>query len=173
MAPHEEHTEHDLPSVVTLTWSDVTQWARHGNLPPPRRVDKTEAQWRDLLTEKQFRITRLKGTERAHSSEMCRLFEPGRYECLCCGTELFDAMSKYQSHTGWPSFTQPVTPGVVAYHPDESHGMHRIEVTCNVCAAHLGHVFPDGPAPGGVRFCINAVSLHKVVTSSSAKGRGA
>ena len=161
MEGQEHHKAHDLPSIASLTWSEVTHLAKHGNPSPPRRVEKTEAQWRDLLTDKQFRITRLKGTERAHSSELCRLFEPGRYECLCCGTELFDAGTKYQSHTGWPSFTQPVSPGVVAYHLDTSRGTHRIEVTCNVCDAHLGHVFPDGPEPSGLRFCINAVSLHK------------
>ncbi|HMS83845.1 MAG TPA: peptide-methionine (R)-S-oxide reductase MsrB [Nitrospira sp.] len=161
MAGDEDHQEHDVASVDSLTWNEVTRWARHGNPSPPHRVEKTEAQWRELLTDKQFRITRLKGTERAHSSEFCQLFEPGRYECVCCGTELFDAATKYQSHTGWPSFTQPVAPGVVAYHPDASQGMHRIEVTCNVCDAHLGHVFPDGPEPRGLRFCINAASLHK------------
>lgn len=162
MEGQEYHKAHDVPSIATLTWSEVTHLAKQGNPSPPRRVEKTEAQWRELLTDKQFRITRLKGTERAHSSELCQLFEPGRYECLCCGTELFDAATKYQSHTGWPSFTQPVSPGVVAYHQDTSHGTHRIEVTCNVCDAHLGHVFPDGPEPSGLRFCINAISLHKI-----------
>lgn len=105
---------------------------------------------------------REKGTERAHSSSMCRLFEPGRYACACCGTELFDAATKYDSKSGWPSFTQAVTPGVVAYHADHSHGMTRVETTCNVCDAHLGHVFPDGPPPSGLRYCINALSLIKV-----------
>jgi methionine-R-sulfoxide reductase len=92
---------------------------------------------------------------------MCGLFEPGRYACVCCGTELFDASNKFDSRSGWPSFTQAVTPDVVAYHADHSHGMTRVETTCNVCDAHLGHVFPDGPAPSGLRYCINALSLQK------------
>jgi peptide-methionine (R)-S-oxide reductase len=154
-------------SGETLKWDDVLRLARHGNPPPPRRVEKTDAQWRALLTDEQFRIKRLKGTEQAHSSEMCRLFEPGQYQCLCCDTVLFDSAGKYQSHSGWPSFTQPVAPGVIVYHQDDSYGMRRIETTCNVCDAHLGHVFPDGPEPSGLRFCINAVSLRK------AEGRSA
>ena len=95
---------------------------------------------------------------------MCSVFEPGRYDCVCCETELFDSTSKFDSKSGWPSFTQPKTPGVVAYHSDGGHGMERIEATCNVCDAHLGHVFPDGPAPTGLRFCMNGVALKKATT---------
>ncbi|WP_366090380.1 peptide-methionine (R)-S-oxide reductase MsrB [uncultured Dechloromonas sp.] len=135
--------------------------ARDGNPQPPRRVELKDAEWRARLTPEQFRVTRQKGTEPAHSSAMCALFEPGRYACACCATELFDAGSKFDSHSGWPSFTQAVAPDVVAYHDDSSHGMTRIETTCNVCDAHLGHVFPDGPAPSGLRYCINALSLTK------------
>lgn len=149
------------PEPGTLTWRGVMQLVRDGNPPPPRRVERSEAEWREQLTAEQFRVTRLKGTERAHSSEMCALFEPGLYGCVCCGTELFDASSKFDSHSGWPSFTQAVTPDVVAYHADGSHGMQRVETLCNVCDAHLGHVFPDGPPPGGLRYCINAQSLVK------------
>lgn len=164
MTQHDDHTETEghSSSPQTLSWSDVTGFAINGNPPPPRRVEKTEAQWRERLNEEQFRITRLKGTERAHSSDMCRSFEPGRYQCLCCDTLLFDAGSKYESHSGWPSFTHPVIPGAIAYHQDHHHSMRRIETTCNVCDAHLGHVFPDGPEPGGLRFCINAVALKKI-----------
>jgi methionine-R-sulfoxide reductase len=146
----------------TLTWRGVLELTRQGNPSPPRRVELTDAQWRERLTPEQFRITRLKGTERAHSSSMCTLFEPGRYACACCGTELFDAATKYDSKSGWPSFTQAVVPGVVAYQGDSGHGMHRVETTCNVCDAHLGHVFQDGPAPSGLRYCINALSLNKI-----------
>jgi len=89
------------------------------------------------------------------------LFEPGRYHCVCCDTPLFDSTSKFDSRTGWPSFTAPLTADVVAYHLDTGHGMQRVETVCNVCDAHLGHVFPDGPPPSGLRFCINAVSLRK------------
>ena len=92
---------------------------------------------------------------------MCALFEPGRYGCVCCGTELFDASSKFASKSGWPSFTQALAPGLVAYRDDSSHGMTRVETTCNVCDAHLGHVFPDGPAPSGLRYCMNAIALVK------------
>ena len=106
-------------------------------------------------------MARGKGTERPFSSEMCALFTPGRYHCVCCDTPLFDSTTKFDSGTGWPSFTQPLEKGVVAYHLDTSYGMQRVETVCNVCDAHLGHVFPDGPPPSGLRFCINAVSLRK------------
>lgn len=144
-----------------LDWSAVIQVARSGNVAPPRRVEKSDAEWHAVLSAEQFRVARQKGTERPFSSEMCSLFEPGRYECVCCGTPMFDSTTKFDSRTGWPSFTAPLTPDVVAYHLDTSHGMQRVETTCNVCDAHLGHVFPDGPAPSGLRFCINAVALRK------------
>ena len=145
-----------------MNWGDVINFANNGNPKPPRRDERSEEEWRELLAPERFYITRLKGTERPHSSEMCSLFTPGRYACGCCGTELFDSSSKFESGTGWPSFTEPVDPAVVAYHQDGSHGMRRIEATCNVCDAHLGHVFPDGPHPSGLRFCINALSLEKI-----------
>lgn len=145
-----------------LKWSDIINVAKNGNPAPDRRVDKSEEDWKEILTPEQFRVTRQKGTEKPHSSEMCSLFEPGRYACICCGTELFNSEEKFESGTGWPSFTQPVKENAVAYHADNSYGMTRIETTCNICDAHLGHVFPDGPAPSGLRFCINGVSLKKV-----------
>ena len=144
-----------------LDWKDVLRLARDGNAAPARRVDKTDAQWRAQLSHDAYQVTRHAGTERAFSSEMCSRFEPGRYACVCCGTELFDASTKFDSKSGWPSFTQALAPGLVAYHADHSHGMTRVEATCNVCDAHLGHVFPDGPAPSGLRYCINALSLQK------------
>lgn len=146
----------------TPTWKTVLALANNGNLTPPTRVEKTDAEWKAQLTTEQFHITRNKGTERAFSSNMCSLFEPGRYQCICCNTLLFDADSKFDSLSGWPSFTQPIIDGVVAYHADHSHGMQRVETTCNVCDAHLGHVFPDGPEPSGLRYCINAIALRKV-----------
>ena len=145
-----------------LNWNEVVRLAKQGNHPPPRRVEKTDAEWRALLTPEEHHVTRKHGTERAFSSEMCSLFEPGRYECKCCGTLLFDASTKFESGSGWPSFTQPTSPDVVAYHVDESYGMVRVETLCSVCDAHLGHVFPDGPKPTGLRYCINAVALRKV-----------
>lgn len=145
-----------------LDWNYIMGHSDRKNLKPPKRVEKTEAEWKTILTDEEFRITRLKGTERAHSSEMCSLFEPGKYACACCNTELFDSAEKFESGSGWPSFTQPVDPAHVAYHSDSSFGMLRIESTCNICDAHLGHVFPDGPEPSGLRYCINAVSLKKI-----------
>jgi methionine-R-sulfoxide reductase len=144
-----------------LTYARVAQLAKHGNVQPPRRVEKTEDEWKALLTPEQFAITRKKGTEARMSSGLCTLYEPGVYACVCCGTALFDSGTKYDSHSGWPSFTEPISENVVAYHEDTSHFMDRIEVLCNVCDAHLGHVFPDGPEPTGLRFCINGESLKK------------
>ncbi|MDH4044264.1 MAG: peptide-methionine (R)-S-oxide reductase MsrB [Gemmatimonadota bacterium] len=145
-----------------VTWDDILRITRAENPAPPRRVERPDDDWRARLTPEEYRVTRGRGTERPFSSEMCSLFEPGRYACVCCDTVLFDSSEKFESGTGWPSFTQPTAPDVVAYHGDQSLGMHRVETTCNVCDAHLGHVFPDGPAPSGLRYCINAVSLKKI-----------
>ncbi|BCS31733.1 peptide-methionine (R)-S-oxide reductase [Luteitalea sp. TBR-22] len=145
-----------------LTWRDVLARARDGNPAPARRVERTDEEWRAQLSPEQFHVTRQHGTERAFSSEMCSRFEPGRYACVCCGTLLFDAATKFESGTGWPSFTQPVEPDVIAYTADHSYGMVRVETTCATCDAHLGHVFPDGPAPSGLRYCMNAVALDKL-----------
>lgn len=145
-----------------LKWNDIIKVASHGNVKPPKRVEKTDGEWKALLSPEQYLVTRKKGTERAHSSEMCSLFEPGKYGCICCGTPLFDASEKFQSGTGWPSFTRPISEDSVAYHKDTSYGMIRVEALCNACDAHLGHVFPDGPEPSGLRYCINAVSLVKI-----------
>jgi methionine-R-sulfoxide reductase len=145
-----------------LRWPDVITIAKRGNPPPPRRVERPDEEWRAHLTPEQYRVTRRQGTEPPFSSGMCSLFEPGRYACVCCDTVLFDASEKFESGTGWPSFTQPISPDVIAYHADTSHGMQRIETICNVCDAHLGHVFPDGPSPSGLRYCMNAVALGKV-----------
>jgi methionine-R-sulfoxide reductase len=147
-----------------LTWREITQFADQGNPAPERRVEKSDQEWRAQLTPEAYHVTRQQGTERPFSSQMCGLFEPGRYACVCCGTLLFDAQQKFDSGTGWPSFTQPVLENAIAYHGDLSHGMQRIETTCNTCDAHLGHVFPDGPAPSGLRYCMNALALKKITT---------
>ena len=136
--------------------------AKDGNPPAKHKVMKSDAEWRQQLSPEQFLVTRQAGTERAFSSAMCNLFEPGIYACLCCDTVLFDASEKFDSGTGWPSFTQPVAADVIAYHLDNSYGSTRIEAICNSCDAHLGHVFPDGPKPSGLRYCMNAVALKKV-----------
>lgn len=149
-----------------LKWNDVLRLARDGTPPPAVKVTKTDAQWRALLAPDVYQVARQAGTERAFSSEMCSLFEPGLYGCVCCGTRLFDASQKFESHSGWPSFTQPVQADAVAYKADHGHGMTRIEAVCNTCDAHLGHVFPDGPPPSGLRYCMNALSLSKEATAA-------
>jgi peptide-methionine (R)-S-oxide reductase len=150
-----------------LNWNDVLKFANNGNLAPDRRVEKTDAEWKALLTPEQYRITRNAGTEARFSGELCSRYDPGKYVCVCCGTELFDSTIKFDSKTGWPSFTQPITENVINYIKDVSYGMTRIEVDCSVCDAHLGHVFPDGPPPSGLRFCINSESLQLVTADKS------
>ena len=140
----------------------MLDYAEKGNLEPDQVVTKSVQEWRKQLTEEQFRVTRQHGTEAAFSSEMCQLFEAGLYRCVCCHALLFDATEKFDSGTGWPSFTQPVKDNAVAYNADSSHGMTRVETLCNTCKAHLGHVFPDGPEPSGLRYCINAIALEKL-----------
>ena len=145
-----------------LDWSEVLRLAKEGNLEPDQSVVKTETEWQAQLTPEQYHVTRQHGTERAFSSEMCSLFEPGLYGCVCCDMLLFDASQKFESGTGWPSFTQPIKENAIAYHADHSYGMVRVETLCNTCDAHLGHVFPDGPKPSGLRYCMNAVALKKI-----------
>jgi methionine-R-sulfoxide reductase len=142
-----------------LNWNTVLQYAREGTPAPDRRVERDDAQWRAQLSPEQYQVTRQAATERPFSSEMCSLFKPGRYRCVCCDTLLFDAAEKFDSGTGWPSFTQPVADNAVAYKADHGHGMVRIEAVCHTCDAHLGHVFPDGPPPSGLRYCMNALAL--------------
>jgi len=144
-----------------LRWNDVLQRAQHGNPTPATRVEKSVEEWKAVLDPEVFRIARLHGTERPHSSEYCARFEPGRYACACCHTLLFDADQKFESGTGWPSFTQPADPDVIRYVRDTSFGMIRVETLCAVCDAHLGHVFPDGPPPSGLRYCMNGLALEK------------
>lgn len=144
-----------------ITWKEVLGFARNGNPKPDRKVVKTVEEWHQQLTDEQYRVTREAGTERAFSSALCNLFEPGIYSCLCCGTLLFDASQKFDSGTGWPSFTQPINENAIAYRLDNAHGMARVETICNTCDAHLGHVFPDGPGESGLRYCMNAVALQK------------
>ena len=146
-----------------LNWNDILNFASKGNPEPSRKVEKTDAQWRAQLSDEAFYVTRNKGTERPHSSDSCTLFEPGEYACVCCENVLFEGDEKFDSGTGWPSFTQPAKTNSIAYISDNSHGMQRIEAVCNVCDAHLGHVFPDGPMPGGLRYCVNALSLKKLL----------
>jgi peptide-methionine (R)-S-oxide reductase len=123
------------------------------------KVDLSDKEWKNILPENVYNIARLKGTERPWSSKYEDFFETGTYYCAACGNPLFKSNAKFESSCGWPSFFEPISKESIIYTPDDSHGMHRTEVQCGRCKAHLGHVFDDGPKPTGLRYCINGVVL--------------
>jgi len=124
-----------------------------------KRIEKSEAEWQATLTPEQYRVLRQKGTEAPFTGEYDHTFEPGTYKCAGCGAELFSSEAKYDSGCGWPAFYAPATEDAIDEEADVSYGMVRTEVLCSACGGHLGHVFPDGPHPTGLRYCINSASI--------------
>ncbi|AMM51883.1 PilB [Rufibacter sp. DG15C] len=145
-----------------LRWIDVLTYAKYSNPEPERRVEHTQEEWRHRLTPAQFHVLRERGTEPPYRNAYCKNYEPGDYACAGCGSLLFSATAKYHAISGWPSFTQPVFKAACSFLFDDSHHIQRVEVRCNNCDGHLGHVSPDGPAPAGLRFCLNSGSLVKL-----------
>jgi peptide-methionine (R)-S-oxide reductase len=149
-----------VPFGAALAQTDLREGA--GGHPPFRKIIKTDAEWKRLLTPEQYRVTRQKGTEAAYSSPLLNIHTKGTFACVSCALPLFSSRTKFESQTGWPSFWAPISKRNVREEVDNSLGETRTEVLCNRCDAHLGHVFDDGPQPTGLRYCMNGVALKFV-----------
>lgn len=157
-------------SPVTQTDATIRIFsARTGRIEEVLPVIKTDEEWRAFLSPEQYDVARKKGTEYAFAGRYHACKEPGIYACACCGTDLFDSVTKFDSGTGWPSFYAPVSDLNISVHPDHTGGIVRTEVLCTRCGAHLGHVFDDGPVPTGKRYCMNSAALRLIKKTASDK----